>query len=614
MSLVPSTRNQKIVLNIAVIIAFMAMIGLCLIGLRKVWIITNEEAVKVLSVRIAISIIISWFMIFIPYLAWAVYFYTINQGRTNEEWEAIKQKNAEAEPGQEKIVPENPYKNETFGLPKGTIRGSLAITLMVGALSLFIVAIGHPTILKNNEFFHENFEFFKTAFLMMIAFYFGTKGIEALRSSSTDGRTRNGELTETGETDTEPATTKSPAVTTSSPLTTLKKTLTESFDIEAEEEEDIADSTETTSTSFQPSAFANIKIIPKNSEQEKNKELSDEDIAEAAQALQVDTAALQAVIAVESAGRGFLPDGRPKILFEGHIFWNQLKDRKDERAELAVKHPDIVYETWTKKYYKGGTAEYSRFDKASLIDAHAAKMSTSWGMFQIMGFNHNACGFNTVEEFVTKMSVNEAEQLKAFTAFCTERNLIEYLRNKDWAGFALRYNGKGYKQNQYDYKLEMKYNEFSKDHNDNLFAELVRDTENDKQTQGTLALYENNGNTKTKIFECKTLELPWLNNQRNKSCIPPAVYQVQKRYTDARGNHFHVLNVQNRSSILIHSGNYYSHTLGCILVGDTLTDVNKDNYADVIRSKATLAKLNEFLPQKFSLTISDAPGLKHKKI
>ena len=77
----------------------------------------------------------------------------------------------------------------------------------------------------------------------------------------------------------------------------------------------------------------------------------------------------------------------------------------------------------------------------------------------------------------------------------------------------------------------------------------------------------------------------------------------KKRYSTKYKNHFHVLDVPNRSYILIHHGNYHKHTLGCILVGKTLTDINGDGYRDVTSSVATMNALNKVLPETFKLTI-----------
>lgn len=116
----------------------------------------------------------------------------------------------------------------------------------------------------------------------------------------------------------------------------------------------------------------------------------------------------------------------------------------------------------------------------------------------------------------------------------------------------------------------------------------------DKQTLGELTFGE---------FSCKTLELPWLNNERKISCIPTGEYEVIKRESAKYGSHFYVTNVEDRSYILIHAGNYNKHTLGCILVGDKHLDINGDGYRDVTNSKLTMQELNDILPQVFKLII-----------
>ena len=56
--------------------------------------------------------------------------------------------------------------------------------------------------------------------------------------------------------------------------------------------------------------------------------ITEDDFRKAAALLDVELAALKAVEEVETTGRGgFLPSGKPRILFEGHIFWKQLKKR-----------------------------------------------------------------------------------------------------------------------------------------------------------------------------------------------------------------------------------------------------------------------------------------------
>jgi len=92
---------------------------------------------------------------------------------------------------------------------------------------------------------------------------------------------------------------------------------------------------------------------------------------------------------------------------------------------------------------------------------------------------------------------------------------------------------------------------------------LIRDTFSEKSTIGELFL---NGER-----ICDTLENPWLDNQRNISCIPEGEYKVRLRLPreSATREYIHLLikDVPNRDFILVHRGNYPSQTQGCVLVG-----------------------------------------------
>lgn len=106
------------------------------------------------------------------------------------------------------------------------------------------------------------------------------------------------------------------------------------------------------------------------------------------------------------------------------------------------------------------------------------------------------------------------------------------------------------------------------------------------------------------IYQCKTLELPWKNNTPQKSCIPASSYQVVKRESPKYGDHFHILDVPNRSYILIHAANYVRQLLGCVAVGKEHTDIDGDGLRDVTNSQNTMKMLNSILPDQFVLTIS----------
>lgn len=187
--------------------------------------------------------------------------------------------------------------------------------------------------------------------------------------------------------------------------------------------------------------------------------LTEEDFLEASDLLEVSVRSIKTVAEVESSGSGFYADGRPKILFEGHKFYALLKKKYGQaRADqLSREYPTLVYPKWTKTHYKSGTAEYHRLYDARHIDRDCANMSASWGSFQILGENYKACKCESVTEFVERMEDSAKQQLLLFCSFIQTNNLVQYLKNQQWAEFARRYNGPAYKQNAYDTKLVKAY-------------------------------------------------------------------------------------------------------------------------------------------------------------
>lgn len=64
---------------------------------------------------------------------------------------------------------------------------------------------------------------------------------------------------------------------------------------------------------------------------------------------------------------------------------------------------------------------------------------------------------------------------------------------------------------------------------------------------------------------CHTIELPWLDNQRQVSCIPEGNYQLRKRFAEKFQWHLWLENVPNRQWILFHPANNALKELrGCI--------------------------------------------------
>lgn len=175
---------------------------------------------------------------------------------------------------------------------------------------------------------------------------------------------------------------------------------------------------------------------------------SDGAISQAAKDIGCDEAAIRAVIDVESRG-GFLPDKRPKILFERHHFHRHTK------GKFSASDPDIC--SSKAGGYKGKASEYDRLDRAIKLNRQAALKSASWGAFQILGSNYEAAGFEDVESFCRAMCEGEDAHLRAFVKFVQKNRLDDELCRRDWKGFARGYNGPAYRKFEYDTKLSAAY-------------------------------------------------------------------------------------------------------------------------------------------------------------
>ena len=97
-------------------------------------------------------------------------------------------------------------------------------------------------------------------------------------------------------------------------------------------------------------------------------------------------------------------------------------------------------------------------------------------------------------------------------------------------------------------------------------------------------------------FKCFTLELPDLDNQVNISCIPEGIYKGTYIKSVSLGECIDIMNVEGRTYIRIHAGNYTSQIKGCVLVGDGIRHLNGDNIPDITNSKYTLSILLDSLP------------------
>lgn len=98
-----------------------------------------------------------------------------------------------------------------------------------------------------------------------------------------------------------------------------------------------------------------------------------------------------------------------------------------------------------------------------------------------------------------------------------------------------------------------------------------------------------------------TLELPWINNSQNISCIPPGTYKCEVWDSTHHGRVILINNVPNRSGILIHKGNSVKDTNGCILVGEVF---ELGSGTPLTSSRKAFDKLMDLVKSEESLTIT----------
>lgn len=82
-------------------------------------------------------------------------------------------------------------------------------------------------------------------------------------------------------------------------------------------------------------------------------------------------------------------------------------------------------------------------------------------------------------------------------------------------------------------------------------------------------------------YLCATMELPWLQNAKGKSCIPVGTYSMEWSYSPSfRRNTWRLIDVPGRDGILIHAANFTRQLKGCIAPCMDHADIDKDGVID----------------------------------
>lgn len=194
-----------------------------------------------------------------------------------------------------------------------------------------------------------------------------------------------------------------------------------------------------------------VDSVPEVDESTRYSKLSDEDFRIVAEELGVEVAAIKAVVSIEAGAnmKGFWAPGVPVINFDRTMYNRFRSKAKDKSGAKGEKVPAGLT----------GYAlrEWTLLINARKVNAQGANMGTFWGMFQIGGFNWKICGCSSLEDFISRMSYSEREQLELFASFLKSTGFVRYLREKNWSAFARRYNGSSYASRRYHTRLAAAY-------------------------------------------------------------------------------------------------------------------------------------------------------------
>ncbi|GEM_PF-313143 len=191
--------------------------------------------------------------------------------------------------------------------------------------------------------------------------------------------------------------------------------------------------------------------------------LTEADFAAAAAKLGagIPVALVRAFAEVESGGRSaFDFAGRPVIAYEGHVFRKMTGGRFDEEhALLSYPYPGKAGEQW-KTNNANQDASWKTLEAAIQLDQDAALQACSWGMFQVMGFNYQDCGYPSATAFVEAIKSSAGAQLDAFVTFCkAKKGMVEAMARRDYAIMATLYNGADY--GDYDERIKNAFDRLS---------------------------------------------------------------------------------------------------------------------------------------------------------
>ncbi|TDW65336.1 uncharacterized protein DUF3380 [Novosphingobium sp. PhB55] len=155
---------------------------------------------------------------------------------------------------------------------------------------------------------------------------------------------------------------------------------------------------------------------------------------------------LEAVAQVESSGGGYDRNGRPKILFERHLFHRQTGGKWSVASFSNLSAGGYSEDSWDKLGLACGK------------DPDAAFSSCSWGKFQVLGKWWKEFGFLGPYELAFSTVESEAAHYELLARYIEVFGLSGALRTlstdpETCRAFAKGYNGPAYAAGGYHTKL-----------------------------------------------------------------------------------------------------------------------------------------------------------------
>lgn len=185
--------------------------------------------------------------------------------------------------------------------------------------------------------------------------------------------------------------------------------------------------------------------------------LADIDIPRIGHQIGVGEDELHAFMDVEAAGSPWDAKGRPKMLFEPHVFYRLLG--KGAKRDRAVKE-GLAYAKWGEKPYPRDS--YPRLSAALKIDADKAMMSCSWGLTQILAQWHQDCGYATPHAMVLAFADSAAAHLDATVKLLKAWKIDDDLRAHRWVEIAKVWNGPAHAKHNYAGRMKAAFERWRK--------------------------------------------------------------------------------------------------------------------------------------------------------